>query len=93
MTPRQRFGRYLAAARRAVELTQKDVAVDLGIPSGSQFVSNWENGKSLPPPSYLPRLVKLFKLKRIELKAKLHAVVEAEATERYDRLVKHLEGR
>jgi transcriptional regulator with XRE-family HTH domain len=93
MTPRQRFGRFLASARKRAGLSQRDISTAIGIPSGAQFVSNWENGKSLPPASYLPHLLKLLAIKKVELKAKLSALVSAEANERYERMVRHLEGR
>ena len=91
MTPRQRFGRYLATARRKADLAQADVAREMGW--GAQYVSNIERGVSLPPARTLPVFVKLLGLSKIEIKAKLSALVTAEADERYAKLVKHLEGR
>lgn len=44
---RKRFGKRVAAARKAKGLTQEDLAEMLGV-KGAQTVSNWENGAYFP---------------------------------------------
>lgn len=63
MTPRQRFGFFLRQARERAELTQLEVARELGW-STAQFVSNFERGISSPPLKAVPTLCKLLGISR-----------------------------
>lgn len=59
-------GELLRRKRAALGLHQSDVAAELGYTSG-QFVSNWERGLGLPPPTALPRLAKVLKIDPSEI--------------------------
>jgi transcriptional regulator with XRE-family HTH domain len=58
---RKRLGIFLAKARKAAKLSQRDAAVSLGY-SSTQFISNWERGLSSPPISSLHALAKIYEI-------------------------------
>lgn len=78
MTPRARFGRFLAAMRRRQGVTQAELASVLGF-SCPQFCSNWERGISLPPVDYVPKILTTLRIPRREFEEKFRELVMAEA--------------
>lgn len=62
----KQFADFLKNAREKSNLTQADVARELGY-STAQFVSNWERGLSYPPLKALKTLSKLYKVNMDEL--------------------------
>ena len=66
----QDVGEYLREARLRSELTQKELAEKLNYRS-SQFVSNWEKGKSKPPLRVLKKMRNVLGLKKSEIIAVL----------------------
>jgi len=58
-------GVFLRQHRLALELTQKNVALKLGV--HPMFVSNFENGKAPVPPHHLNSLAKLYKIPKKRL--------------------------
>ena len=61
-----KFADFLRSSREKADLTQKQVADQLGYKT-SQFVSNWERGHSIPPMNALKTLSKMYKLSLNEL--------------------------
>lgn len=61
LTPREKFGKRLAAIRRKAGLTQGQVSRRLGY-SCPQFVSNWERGISYPPDDTFGPLARVLKV-------------------------------
>jgi transcriptional regulator with XRE-family HTH domain len=61
-----KLARFLRTARENAGLTQTEVAKKLGYGS-SQFVSNWERGRSTPPMNALRPLSKMYKINMDEL--------------------------
>lgn len=57
----KRLALYLKDARVKAGLSQSEVAKELGY-SNSQFVSNWERGKSSPPMKILNLLIDFYKI-------------------------------
>ncbi len=55
------IGENLKAARKAIGLTQTDVAAQLGV--ANTTLSNWENGVSRPDVDNLRRLCLLYKIR------------------------------
>ena len=53
-----RIGRTIAELRRARNMTQMQLAYEMGV--SFQAVSNWERGQSMPDISKLPELAELF---------------------------------
>ncbi len=68
------FGQLWKAAREKANLTQHQVAEELGYTSG-QFISNVESGRCRFPESQLSKLQSLYKLKTPEI---LKLVLEEE---------------
>lgn len=60
-----KIGRFIAERRRAVSLTQAQLAEKLGITD--RAVSKWENGRSLPDSSIMLELCKILKINVNEL--------------------------
>jgi transcriptional regulator with XRE-family HTH domain len=60
------LGEFLKEKRRARGLTQSAIALKLGYTS-SQYISNWERGRSDPPMKAYRRLVKIYRIKQEEL--------------------------
>lgn len=58
-------GLFLKARREARDLTQTEVADILKVKS--QFVSNWEHGRSMPPLRLLKVVMKLYNIPDDEL--------------------------
>jgi transcriptional regulator with XRE-family HTH domain len=56
---RQELAKHLVVLRKKADLTQIDVAGQLGY-SSAQFVSNWERGVSSPPLAAIKKLSKLY---------------------------------
>lgn len=79
-------GAWLAQRRHSLGMTQGEVAEELKI--HSQFVSNWERGKCMPPKSCLIRLTFVFKIKRSDRNELLSAMLK-DAEEQF--LVKYQE--
>lgn len=52
---------FLRTARNAAGITQKSAATAFGYSSG-QFISNWENGISVPPPYKVNEVAALYKV-------------------------------
>ncbi len=88
MTPRQRFGRFLASARKRAGMSQADLARDLGYTS-AQFPSNWERGISLPPMDRLRDVAHLLQIKSSIL-AQCERLCIEEAKERFAEMAKAL---
>lgn len=59
-------GEFLRKKRVALGLNQIEVAGALGYLSG-QFVSNWERGQALPPPTALPLLAEILEIEPREM--------------------------
>lgn len=57
----QELGQFLRQKREAANISQRQVAKTFNYKS-SQFVSNWENGKSVPPVATLKRLKEMYKM-------------------------------
>nr|BFD58935.1 hypothetical protein CKG001_10420 [Bdellovibrio sp. CKG001] len=55
------MGAFLHEQRKKAELSQAELAERLGY-SRSQFISSWERGASLPPPSAIKALAEEFKM-------------------------------
>lgn len=56
----QKLGLYLRDKRTAAQLTQRDIAKEMGYTS-PQFISNWERGLTAPPLMTLKKLIKMYK--------------------------------
>jgi len=54
-------GRRLAAAREAAGFSQVEFSRRLGLPTAANL-SNWENGWSMLPPKYIPKIFLLTKI-------------------------------
>ena len=59
------FARRLRALRREHGLLQKEIASAIGIPS-SRY-ANWEEGRTMPPPTFLPRIAEAYRITLNEL--------------------------
>lgn len=82
-------GAWLARRRESLGLTQSQVAGELG-DVHSQFVSNWERGKCMPPKSCLKDLALVFKMKRsdkTELLSELMKDYEEQIRIKYEGLI------
>jgi transcriptional regulator with XRE-family HTH domain len=58
---------FFKQLRKEANLKQVDISEKLGLTS-SQFVSNWERGKSLPPFYLIKSLSKIYKCEQAVLK-------------------------
>ena len=58
---RNKFGSYLKRMRKKRNVTQADLAKELGYGS-SQFVSNWERGLCNPPYHAIPSISKFLQI-------------------------------
>jgi DNA-binding XRE family transcriptional regulator len=56
LPPPETIGEHLSQHRAKTKELQREIAASLGITKESYH--NWENGKSMPLPSYYPKLVK-----------------------------------
>lgn len=63
-------GKFLRKCRENAGRTQADVAAMLDY-STSQFVSNWERGKALPPAWSLPRIAEIYQIASNDLIEKM----------------------
>jgi len=63
------FARYLKEARLNAGLTQTYVAEQLGVKN--QLICNWERGASSPSFNFLPILIDLYGLSKIEVMEQL----------------------
>lgn len=79
------LGQYLRSKRLAAGLSQIELSKRLGYKT-SQFVSNWELGRSSPPLSTLASVVKLLDIPKAEL-------IEIMLAETKDELLKELSGK
>ena len=61
MKAKTKFVQFLKKARQASGVSQMEVAVKLGYQS-SQFVSNWERGRGMPPVQVLQTLAALYRV-------------------------------
>lgn len=59
------IGSYLAQKRRAQNLTQEQLAECLGV--SNKTISKWENGRSMPDYSILPKLCQVLRMTLPEL--------------------------
>ncbi|MDO4837153.1 MAG: helix-turn-helix transcriptional regulator [Clostridia bacterium] len=59
------IGGYLAQKRRAQNLTQEQLAECLGV--SNKTISKWENGRSMPDYSILPKLCQVLRITLPEL--------------------------
>ena len=59
MKAKAKFVQFLTKARKASGLSQMEVSEKLGYRS-SQFVSNWERGRGMPPVQVLQTLAALY---------------------------------
>lgn len=87
MTPCQRRGKYLRDLRMKRSLSQRQLSRELGY-STPQFVSNWERGLSRPPYHDLGKLARIF---RVQPRALVRAIIEAEKEKLDDLELKILE--
>lgn len=55
------LGQYLKLCRKIAEKSQKESAKLFGY-SNPQFVSNWERGVAIPPPSAMRKMIKIYGL-------------------------------
>ncbi len=83
---------YLRSAREKAGMTQIEVATKLGY-STSQFVSNWERGRSAPPMNALRPLSKMYKVSMDHLfehifNASMHMAAES-LRKQYLKIKKH----
>lgn len=62
MRKEDQLSEFLKAKRIAADLTQMDVARNLGY-SSAQFISNWERGLSSPPIDTIKKLCSLYSVK------------------------------
>ena len=67
------FGEYLKQKRIAANLTQQEVADQIGY-SSAQYISNFERGISLPPVNKLKIMIKLYRMPKAEV---IQMVIEA----------------
>ena len=65
MLNQEKIGRFIAERRKAVELTQKQLAEELNV--SDKAVSKWENGRSMPDNSILLELCKVLDINVNEL--------------------------
>jgi transcriptional regulator with XRE-family HTH domain len=72
VTKGARLGERLRQVREAADLTQKDVALALGITQ--QTVSNWEDKESIPAAKYYERLADVLQVDMLEF---LHWITDA----------------
>lgn len=62
---RQRFAAFIADARAAAGLNQKELAEALGI--DKSLVNKWERASQLPSTKYLPDLARVLRLDPVDL--------------------------
>lgn len=95
MTPRQRFGQFLATARRKAGLTQSDVARALGydFENAQQLASNWERGMALPPRAKAPQLAEVLGIPRGRYLEAWREYVDASAREHWKAMRAEFEER
>lgn len=65
MSVRQVLGARISSARRALNITQSDLAKAVGV--GANQVSRWERGDAMPGPRYLGPLADALHMDREEL--------------------------
>lgn len=88
---RRTMGNFLRAKRQQSGISQKELAAGFGYTT-SQFVSNWERGKSLPPIDTLIAVVKLCEIKPKELLKAFDELERGMAELRRQELIEALEG-
>ncbi len=59
------FARRLRALRKDHGLLQREIASAIGIPANRY--ANWEEGRTMPPPTFLPRIAEAYKITLNEL--------------------------
>lgn len=74
------FGNFMKNLRKKANLSQNDVAVEMGY-SSPQFISNWERGVSTPPLSSVKTISKLYKTSAVDI-FKALKVLELQAVEK-----------
>lgn len=83
-----KLGAWLKDKRIAAGLSQETVSKKFGYTS-SQFISNWERGVSMPPPSKVDELAKLYSINATEL---LTMITDTAATKAKNTVAAKYEG-
>ena len=84
-------GRKISAARKAKNMTQMELADQMGI--SFQAVSNWERGSSMPDISKLPELAEILGVSIDQLLGEEAPLVKAAADNRMEEFLEAKAGR
>jgi transcriptional regulator with XRE-family HTH domain len=81
------LGQLLKQRREQAGLTQKQLSRELSYET-SQFISNWERDKSVPPVGIIPQLCTILSFSMEDFDIFYDAMVNRPARKRKDRLIR-----